>query len=165
MPGLLFDMLVTGAVAESRFRELSREQQLALVLDDWQTYDLVARDETLEFVSRSSQVWQVNRDATAHDNPDRIRALSTSSAPPVPSTMAWPAIVVRRVHECDAARDGTRTRLLASGLRELLGWQGIEPVERKPHEARVSPVKAPERRTGSTMLSAAAHFTDTPNIY
>ena len=120
VPGQLFDMLMTDDVTESRFRELTREQQLASVLDDWQTHDHVARAETPEFVSRSLRVRQANRDAIRTWRPRPYPGpvdIFRSGLPAVD----WPAAVVRRVHECGAVTDGTPMRQLARVLRELIG--------------------------------------------
>jgi thioesterase domain-containing protein len=123
VPGLLFDMLVADDVTESWFRELSRTRQLVSVLEDWQTHDLVADDETPEFVSRSLRVWQANRHAVRAWRPRPYPGpldIFRDSADTPPPTVDWPAAVVRRVHQCGAAADRTYMGQLACGLRELI---------------------------------------------
>jgi thioesterase domain-containing protein len=124
VPGLLVDMLVADDVPESWFREQSRTRQLALVLEDWQTHDLVAPDETLDFVSRSLRVWQANRHALRTWRPRPYPGpldIFRDRADTRPPAVDWPAAVVRRVHQCGAAADATPMGQLARGLRELIG--------------------------------------------
>ncbi|MFL6126427.1 thioesterase domain-containing protein [Actinophytocola sp.] len=124
VPGLLFDMLVADDVTESWFRELPRPRQLAAVLADWQAHDLVAPDETTQFVARSLRVRQANREAIHAWRPRPYPGpldIFRDAADARPPTVSWPASVVQRVHECAAATDATHTRQLARGLQDLFG--------------------------------------------
>lgn len=86
--------------------------------------DRPPRDETPEFVARSSRVSRANRDATRAWRPRPYPGpldLFGEPAGTRPPAVDWSVAGDRRVHECGAAADGTHVRELARVLRELIG--------------------------------------------
>jgi pimeloyl-ACP methyl ester carboxylesterase len=91
--------------------ELAHHSDPSAILASWQERDLVPADVAPEFAERSLRVWRANRDAVRDWQPSPYRG----SIDVFDGSIALPATVVRRTHEC-----GTEERL-ADALRELIG--------------------------------------------
>jgi thioesterase domain-containing protein len=100
--GVLFDMLVGPTGPESAFRALSAAEQAARVLEDWKAHEVVAENETTDFVRRALRVRRANDIAARGYSPD-----------PYPGTIDvfrlaggqwsdpdWSAVATCRVHDC-----------------------------------------------------------------
>ncbi|HEY0808081.1 MAG TPA: thioesterase domain-containing protein [Pseudonocardiaceae bacterium] len=114
---VLFDMLVSPTGPESAFRALSVTQQAARVLDDWKAHEVVAENETTDFVRRARRVWQANDIAARSYSPDPypgtidvFRVAGSQS-----SDLDWCAVAPCRVHVC-ATDDEALGRQLRSRI-------------------------------------------------
>lgn len=125
--GVLFDMLVGPTGPESVFRALSTTEQAARVLDDWKAHDVVADNETTDFVRRAWRVRQANDIAARGHSTgpypgtiDVFRAADDQSP-----DLDWGAVAPCRVHAC--ATDGEalgrrlRSRITAEGTCQPAG--------------------------------------------
>jgi thioesterase domain-containing protein len=115
--GVLYDMLVGPTEPESAFRALSATQQAALVLDAWKSDEVVAENETTDFVRRAWRVRQANDTATCGYSPDpypgTIDVFGVAGSQS--SDLDWPAVAPCRVHVC-AIGDETLGRQLRSRI-------------------------------------------------
>jgi thioesterase domain-containing protein len=99
--GVLFDLLVSPTEPES-FRALPATQQAARVLDDWKAHELVAENETTDFVQRSLRVRQANAIAARgyvprpYPGPIDVFRAAGSQWP----DSDWSAVAPCRVHSC-----------------------------------------------------------------
>lgn len=100
--GVLFDMLSSPTEPESAFRALSRTQQAARVLADWKAHEVVAENETTDFVRRAWRVRQANYIAARGYSPDPypgtidVFRVAGSQSP----DLDWCAVAPCRVHVC-----------------------------------------------------------------
>jgi hypothetical protein len=107
----LLETLDTGT--ESWLQQPPGPSDLPRILASWQERDLVPHDVAPEFAARSLRVWQANQEAARDWRPSPYTGLvDVFGRPP---TMALPATVDQRTHECST--DGR----LAVALRKLLG--------------------------------------------
>jgi thioesterase domain-containing protein/acyl carrier protein len=115
--GALFDMLVRPTVPESAFRALPAIRQAERVLDDWKAHEVVAENETTDFVQRALRVRQATDTAgraySSKPYPgaiDVFRATGDHS-----SDVDWWAVARCRVHVC-ATDDEALGRQLRSRI-------------------------------------------------
>ncbi|MET0236432.1 MAG: thioesterase domain-containing protein [Kibdelosporangium sp.] len=98
--GVLFDMVVNPTESEAAFRARPAEQQAAYVLDNWKARELVAENETTDFVRRASRVRQATEIAARSYSPEAypgIIDVFRAAGSQLPD-LDWDAVGSCRVH-------------------------------------------------------------------